>query len=427
MSRRNKIYSPILVDRTRVTLEATFRDRLPDGLLEIPPEDIPHWRTRLADVFDDHGNQQRPLLTEELQFVLSERIHSRIDFSYWAERYSTINLDASTIGPLFPLWESQRLILDEIGRIQLERTESNYPDGIIVDILKARQLGASTLCSAILCHRTTTHPHTFGLLASDVPDNSAFLYDMYERQLDHMPWWLKPTIVERVKNDEIVYDTGSRLFVGASKSTRGADKIRRDSVDGKKGQLGRGRTIAVAHLSEIATWTNPQQIDSSFLPTVPYSPNVFVAKESTAQGWGTRNYWYMDWELAKAGKSRTHAIFIPWYAEQTKYRLPAPLSWSPSDETLAHAKRAEEYGPRWMHRPVRLTRDQLYFYEQARAAAEAKDMLAEFLQEMPADDLEAFQMSGKSIFTIKVVERIKNQARPLCGVVEIAPNRQLGI
>ncbi len=421
------MYSPILVDRTRAQLEATFRDRLPDGLLDIPPEDIPGWRVRLADVFDDHQVQQRPLLPEELQFVLSERIRTRIDYAYWAERYSTINLEASTIGPLFPLWESQRLILDEIGRIQLERIESNYPDGILINVLKARQLGCSTLCSSILCHRTTTHPHTFGLLASDVPDNSAFLYDMYERQLDHLPWWMSPTIVERVKNDEIVYDTGSRLFVGASKSTRGADKLRRDSVDGKKGQLGRGRTIAVAHLSELATWTNPQQVDSSFLPTVPYSPVVFVAKESTAQGWGPRNWWYTDWQLAKGGKGRTRAIFVPWYAEPTKYRLPAPLSWSPNDDTVAHARRAEEYGPRWLHKPVQLTRDQLYWYEQARDAADAKDMLGEFLQEFPADDEEAFQMSGRSIFSVKVIERIKAQSRPVCGMVDVRPNREMGV
>jgi hypothetical protein len=298
---------------------------------------------------------------------------------------------------------------------------------VLVNILKARQLGASTLCSSILCHRTTTRAHTFGLLASDVPDNSAFLYDMYERQLDHLPWWMLPSVVERVKNDEIVFDTDSRLFVSASKSTRGADKLRRDSVDGKKGQLGRGRTIAVFHLSEIATWTNPRQIDTSFMPTVPYSPVVCGAKESTAQGWGPNNWWYQDWQQAKSGKGRFSAVFIPWYAEQSKYRLPAPLSWSPSPDTLAHARRAEEYGPRWMHRSVQLTRDQLYFYEQARAAAEAKDMLAEFLQEMPADDEEAFQMSGRSIFTVGVIERIKNQARPLCGMVEIRPNRQMGV
>ncbi len=298
---------------------------------------------------------------------------------------------------------------------------------MLIDILKARQLGASTLCSSILCHRTTTHPHTFGLLASDVPDNSAFLYDMYERQLDHLPWWMKPTVVERVKNDEIVYDTGSRLFVGASKSTRGADKLKRGSIEGKKGQLGRGRTVAVAHLSEIATWTNPQQIDSSFLPTVPYSPAVFVAKESTAQGWGPRNYWCQDFQIAKTGRGRFRAIFIPWYAEPTKYCLPAPLSWSPSDETLAHARRAEEYGPRWMHRTVSLTRDQLYWYETARAEADAKDLLSDFLQEFPADDEEAFQMAGHSIFTVKVIERIKAQSRPVIGMVDVRSNRQLGV
>jgi hypothetical protein len=54
-------------------------------------------------------------------------------------------------------------------------------------------------------------------------------------------------------------------------------------------------------------------------------------------------------------------------------------------------------------------------------------MLGDFLQEYPADDEEAFQMSGRSIFGVKTIERIRNQARPVCGVVEIQPNRQLGL
>jgi hypothetical protein len=421
------MYSPAVTARARAHLEESLAERLPSGLTETPVAEIPAWTARLADVFDKSGTQTRALTEEESDFILTEQLRSKIDYAYWAERYCWINLEASTIGPLYPLWESQRLILAEVGRLEEERLDAEYPDGVLVDILKARQLGCSTLVSSMLAHRLTNHPHVFGLLASDVPDNSAFLYDIFERIVDHLAWWMKPGVVERVKNDEMVFVTDSRLFVGASKSTRGADKTSRSSVEGRKGQLGRGRTISLFHLSEIATWTNPQQIDSSFLPTVPYSPSVFGAKESTAQGWGPKNWWYQDWQLAKSSRSRTRAIFIPWYAERSKYWLPAPLDWSPSDDTLAHARRAEESGPRWMHRPVQLTRNQLYWYETRRAEADAKDSLGEFLQEYPADDEEAFQLSGKSIFSVKTIERVRTQARPLVGMVAIKPNRQLGV
>lgn len=421
------MYHPALIAIQRGKMNEMIREAIPAGLAEIPVEEIPEWQARLSTAFGKKGDQIRPFTVDENRFILNERIMGKISYPYWAERYDTINLAGQALGKLYPLWESQRLIIDAIGLIQKERFDQNHPDGIQVDILKARQLGASTLISSILKHRLTTHAHTFGLLASDVPDNSAFLYDMFERGVDHLPWWMKPTISERVKNDEMVFGTESCLFVAASKSTRGADKSERTSADGKKGQLGRGKTISVYHLSELATWTNPQQIDTSFDPSVPMSPLTFGARESTAQGWGPRNWWYCDWKIAKAGKGRVRACFIPWYAERSKYWLPAPVEWSPSPETLNHAKRAEEFGPRWMRTAVSLTREQLYWYETKRAEAEEKDTLEGFLQEYPADDEEAFQMSGRSIFPTKLRERVKSHARPIHGLIEIKSNRELGL
>lgn len=421
------MYHPLLIDQARERLNEILQKTLPGGLQETPVPEIAQWQARLSTAFGKKGDPIRPFTKEEENFILNERMLGKISYPYWAERYDTINVAGQALGKLYPLWESQRLIIAKIAEIQKERYDQRHPDGIIVDILKARQLGASTLINSILKHRLTTHAHTIGLLASDVPDNSAFLYDMFERGVDHLSWWMKPTILERVKNDEMVFGTESRLFVAASKSTRGADKTDRSAVDGKKGQLGRGKTISIYHLSELATWTNPQQIDTAFDPGVPYSPLTFGARESTAQGWGPKNWWYCDWGIAKAGRGRTRAIFIPWYAEPQKYWLPAPVDWSISEATLVHAKRAEEFGPRWMKQAVHLTRDQLYWYETRRAEAEEKDQLESFLQEYPADDEEAFQMSGRSIFSVKLRERVKLQARPIHGIVEIRSNREMGL
>lgn len=421
------MYHPHLINIARANIDRLVVDQLPMGLSETPVEEIPEWQARMASAFDKKGDLCRPLTTDENRFILNERLMGKISYAYWAERYDTINIAGQALGRMYPLWETQRLALAQIGAIQKERHDSDHPDGVIIDVLKARQGGISTLASSILKHRLTTHANTTGLLASDVPDNSAHLYDMFERGIDHLPWWMKPTITERVKNDEMVFGTESRVFVAASKSTRGADKSERTSIDGKKGQLGRGKTISVYHLSELATWTNPQQLDTSFEPAVPVTPLTFGVRESTAQGWGPRNWWYCDWMIAKAGKGRTRAVFLPWYAEVTRNWLPAPLDWTPSEETTKHAARAAEFGPRWMKRAVTLTRNQLYWYETMRAAADEKDNLEGFLQEYPADDEEAFQMSGKSIFTVRIRERVKAQARPLNGIVEIKSNREMGL
>src|SRR5678815_5146916 len=113
--------------------------------------------------------------------------------------------------------------------------------------------------------------------------------------------------------------------------------------------------------------------------------------------------------------------FIPWYAEPSKWRLKPPADWIPSDPTLAHARAAEDEGPRWLKQKVQLTRDQMYWYERARSSAEAEEKLAQFLTQYPATPEESFQYSGRSIFPLSVRERIKQQARKIEQVWLIEP------
>lgn len=400
------MYHPAIVAKRRELVEATFRETFPRGLREYPVAEVKGYRERLSTLWDRKGKQVRELDSEEQAYIANEQVLTKIHYRYWAERYSTINIAGQALGPMFPLLESQGLILDEIGRIERERVESGHPDGVLFLVVKARQLGCSTLMSSLIAHRSTTHAHTLGLVASDVPDSSAFLFDMYERNIDHLPWYLRPTIAERVKNDEIVYGTGSHVFVGASKSTRGGQ-------EGKRGQIGRGKTLSVVHLSEVSTWeAASQNIDTALLPAVPMSPRTLVGMESTCKGKGPQNYWHQAWVTAKNGLGRFTPIFIPWFAERMKYRLPPPPGWAPNTETLAMAQRAETYGPRWLHRPVTLTRDQLYWWEHTRAEFKLKGRLADFMEEYPSDDEEAFQHSGRSVFDVEVRERVRAMAKP---------------
>lgn len=422
------MYSPQVCARRRAAIEAILAPALPRGLRDYTVSEVKEFREfRFKGLFDKHGQKTRSLAPDETAFILNEQALTKIDYAYFAERYWTVNLAGQTLGPLFPLWESQRLILSQLGRMEWERFESGYPDGLIANVLKARQLGASTLVESMLGHRLVTHGNVNGLLASDVPDNSNFLYDMFERGIDHLPWYLRPTIAERVKNDEMVFATGSRLMMGASKSTRGAHDSAAQK-GGAKGQLGRGKTVSVIHLSELATWTNPDQIDGALEPGIPRSPFTLWIKESTAQGRGPHNWWYMDWQAAKSGRGRSFPIFIGWWAEKEKYWLPYPASWTPSEETLSHARRIVENSPRWTGGTVyHPTKEQLYWYETTRAEKAAKDLLEEFLQEYPADDEEAFQLSGKSVFKVSVRERVRTQMRSLTGLIEIKSQRELGM
>lgn len=420
------MYSQKIIDLSRAKMEDLLAKQMPHGLVEYTPEEVKDFNLRFQGLFDTRGQATRELSREESSFITNERIFTKISWRYWAERYCIISLKAQALGALYPLWESQEVILEAIADKQWERFDQGHPDGIVADLLKDRQVGGSTLAEAFIGHRTTTHGNVNGLLASDVPDNSAFLYDMYERIVDNLPWYLKPTITERVKNDEMVYATGTRLMVGASKSTRGADNT--DTGASRKGQLGRGKTLSLVHLSELATYTNPGQVDSALDSGVAVSPFTLYIKESSAQGRGPMNWWHQEWQVAKGGKGRPFAIFIGWYMEKSRHWLPYPGGWVPNEITLKHAQRIEESSPRWLKgRKYVCTKEQLYWYEMARATATAKDDLESFLQEHPADDEEAFQYSGKSVFPVMLRERVKAQSRPIGALVEVRTNRELGL
>lgn len=269
----------------------------------------------------------------------------------------------------------------------------------------------STLFEGIGTHRTTTQDNQSALIASDTPDNSGYLFGMQETIVENLPWWLRPTITDHVKNTEIAYDGGSHVWVGSGKSMKGQE--------GTRGQLGRGRTILFTHLSELATWENPDQLNASLFPAIPENPRSFAGLETTAQG---RGVWiHKFWKASRAGRTRFHCIYIPWYVEKS-YSRPAPPAWAPATSTLEHAKRIEATSAHWVGSVYVPTRDQLYWYECKRAEYEQDDRLHDFLQEYGSiDDDECFQTGGRSVLSAKTLDRLQQFVRPPRAALEVLP------
>jgi hypothetical protein len=279
----------------------------------------------------------------------------------------------------------------------------------------------STLGAALIMHRVLTGTHVRALLASDVPDNSGSegLFGMYERILANLPWWLRPTEQFHTKNQHVMLSTGSAILVESGKSMKGGLQDK----GGQKGNLGRSKTFSAVHLTELSTWEYPEQIDDSLMPAVPRSPRTLGIKESTAKG--RHNWHHEDWLLGQRGRGRWVNVFIPWYAEESKYWLPAPLDWTPSDQTRAHAEKAARDGPKWLDRAVTLSRNQLYWYEETRATYQEKGALNKFLEEYAADPEECFQHSGRSIFGLDALQYLDRLARPPIDVWAVEPAKDL--
>jgi hypothetical protein len=417
------IYHPRLIDaRERQLLnQPSLRAIFPAG---IPRYTIPDSAALTASIIqtrDDKGQPTRKLTAEEDQFVAATRLRVTFDFPYFAERFVYIDEEGHGLRPLFPLWESQQCALDRIAQIELQRVTDRHPDGIFLNILKARQLGMSTLSESLVAHRILTRTHVRALAGADVEGQAAYLFSMVNRIYLNLPWFLQPERVPPYKEGrEISFSNQSLLHTAWGKSTRGELQ----EVTGRqKGNIARGKTYSVVHISELSTWDNPGQLDDSLLPAIPMSPLSLGLFESTAKGAG--NWWHNQWLAGEEGHGRFLNLFIPWGVEPSKYSIPAPVGWSPSTTTLQQAQRAEEIWPKYIGRAITLNRDQLYFYETTRAYYVKKGNIAQFYEEYASDPEECFLYSGRSVWSLEQLEQIDRAARKVIDVWEVKPARDI--
>ncbi len=185
--------------------------------------------------------------------------------------------------------------------LQIEDDWCNYrPINYI--ILKARQIGFSTLIAAILFTMNIYSPYRESMVISDKDDHTSRIFLMYQRFYDHLPNDIKPSL-----------DSNKR---GTVLSTKAESTI---SVETVSEDLARGSTLMGAHASEFAMWRKQKESLASLLSAVPYSPNAMLFIESTAKG---INDFRELFNSAYANQNkRFKGWFAPWYKNK-EYRLP---------------------------------------------------------------------------------------------------------
>lgn len=397
---------------------------LPDGVL--PWYSIEESQSRTASLlaaYDDDGQKLRQLTQDEEVFVGATRIRCACDFRYFGERFVFIDEEGHGLRPLYPLWESQEQCLRQLAALERKRVAEQHPDGLLVNVLKARQLGISTLAEALVAHRIFTRIHIRALSGADVEDQAGYLFRMVGRIYDQLPPFLKPARLTHVKNREMSFGNECYLKTAWGKSTRGA--LASVGGEGTKGAIGRGQTYSAVHISELATWDNPEQLDSALFPAIPVHSDTLVLLESTAEH--AQDWWHLQWLATAEGFGRFTNIFIPWYTEPKKYSLPAPAGWEPSSKTLEHAAKCQRDSSRWLGEERSLSHAQLYWYETTRAAYEKKGELHKFLKEYPADDQECFQYAGRAIFTFEQLDAIDaaGSRRGIRDIWRVEPAREI--
>lgn len=194
-----------------------------------------------------------------------------------------------------------------------------------VYILKARQMGFSTMTEALTYWRVSLWPYSTGLVSAHSSKQSAKIFQMLKIYYQHSDPLFRPCQKNNNRNELYFANSDSKGEPGIE------SQVSIDTADNK--DLGAGSTLHVVHLSEFARYerinSDIQETMVTMKQAVPELPNTFVILETTAQGEGySKDYWY------KQDNGYTK-FFIPWVADPTytSERMVDPDSLSGSVES----------------------------------------------------------------------------------------------
>jgi hypothetical protein len=264
-------------------------------------------------------------------------------------------------------------------------------------ILKARQLGFSTMAQSLIVWRATQRTNHKALVVAQDTKTASALFDMGKTMWARTPdkLSLKPSLVSESNS------LGSKFMLWGEP----AKALRREGHLGINSQLsigtakeveaGRGMTYHSLHLSELAFYLDVRKM-LALLNSVPDDPDTLVLKESTANG---LNHFKDDWDAAEAGESAYCPIFAAWHEDAEKNAL----SFVNAEERAAFADKVGE-GP-WGEEEPGLVEHYGCSLEQLNwrrytIVNKTEGKLEKFHQEHPSTPQQAFLTTGKQVFSL---------------------------
>lgn len=274
----------------------------------------------------------------------------------------------------FRLNQPQKRLYDVIR----EQEQAGRPVRVVV--LKARQMGFSTLTEAMLFWKTATRRNVESMIIAHKDEATANLYRMSRRFYDNLPDQLKPQI--RSSNaQELVFDVPAKAPPGA----KGLGSRIRCATAGGSG-VGRSYTLQCVHMSEFAFWPgNKRETFAGIMSAVPDEPGTMVIVESTANGFDEfKELWDSAVEAERGGEEGWVPVFFPWY-EMAEYRrrVPPGFERTPEEQELAETFGLDDAQLAWRRWCIRTM---------------CGGDINLFHQEFPATPDEAFIATGTCVF-----------------------------
>lgn len=282
-------------------------------------------------------------------------------------------------GSQLKIWGSQKIFLEELAW-GLERGIRTFY------VLKARQLGITTISLAITVFWMAMNEGMIGCLVSDTDGNRETMRNTIKRYIDSFPkgFFGKSFTILKDNRNFMSFSNGSRLdFLVAGKS---------------KKTWGESKGYAYAHLTEVANYGSEEGLMSFRETLAETNPNRLFIYESTAKG---MNHWKTSYEEAGRDTLSKHRMFIGWWAKEINSipkkdpRFPiygvAELEASERELVDLVAERHK----------FKISMEQMAWYRWRSADGNASD--ADIKQNLPWYDAQAFVLSGHSFFQVRVI------------------------
>jgi hypothetical protein len=302
-----------------------------------------------ADIeFENDGRIHIAALVEELYILTKERgivrigdviNHAQRDFLHRCERQ-----------------------LNEHGRIR-------------AIVLKARQIGMSTIIEAIIFVLSMIHDHLKSLVISHEKGSAEALLDMTRRYWD--TYTFKDMHEEKYVSRSLLAwaDNGCSIQIATAKNVA----------------AGRSMTLHCVHASEVAFYENPSVLMTGLMQSVPERGLSAVFLESTANGIG--NFFHSECVSAMKEISDYEFFFYPWH-EHPEYTA-AYLNERARGRYRLTQLDEEELALRAMG----IDDDRLIWRRYA-IANKCQNDVDKFHQEYPTTAHEAFVSTGRNVFAL---------------------------
>ena len=327
----------------------------------------------------------------EKGFIHDEIAHCVNDPRYYLENYHTIRTEQEGLKTLSPFWDSQELFYEEVMQIRIAGKLCK------VMVLKARQLGLSTICEGLVFWKTIFTPVCNTLIVATDTLKADDQFEMSRLAYECLPWWMRPETRYDQKGRILNFDRKDDFMRKMRPGLRSTIFV---EAANKSTGVARGKTIRACHMSELATWEGGgETLTQQIFPTMN-ATDVMAFMESTAEG--RSGFWYRFWRDTIDGKTQWHPIFIPFYRVR-KYSTPIPqgtVFLPTADEEQYRQKIQEDSHTKITDEVLNWRRTKLAEF----VSLEGDEF--GFMQEYPVNWIEAFQGKGICAFNKRLLYKM---------------------